>query len=53
MDTSQDIVFTCGTGVTASILALALFAVDPSRAPGLYDGSWTEWAGRQDTPQVR
>ncbi len=41
------IVATCGSGVSASILLLARAALgDWSSA--LYDGSWTEWAGRDD-----
>ena len=50
VDISREVVFSCGTGVTASILALALHVVDPGSAPGLYDGSWTEWAGRGRHP---
>ena len=43
------IVTTCGTGVTAAILALALYLVGRDDIP-VYDGSWTEWGGRGDTP---
>lgn len=43
------IVTTCGSGVTASVLALALFQLGrPDVA--VYDGSWSEWGGRSDTP---
>ena len=40
---------TCGTGVTAAALALALHLLGHSDA-AVYDGSWTEWGGRDDTP---
>ncbi len=42
-------VTTCGSGVTAAILSLALarIGLGPS---SLYDGSWAEWGGRDDTP---
>lgn len=42
VDLSKPIVTTCGSGVTAAILALALESVG-SKADGLYDGSWAEW----------
>ena len=48
-DGTRPVVTSCGSGVTACILTLGL------RVAGLpegavYDGSWTEWGGRQDTP---
>ena len=48
------LVFTCGTGVTACILALGAVAagLSDSLALSVYDGSWTEWAGREDTPKA-
>lgn len=45
----RPIVTTCGTGVTAAILALGLFRLGRADVP-VYDGSWTEWGGRVDTP---
>lgn len=45
----RPIVTTCGSGVTASLLALALYELGHDTV-AVYDGSWTEWGGRDDTP---
>ena len=48
----RPIVTTCGSGVTACVLALGLdLAGRPDVA--VYDGSWTEWGGRNDVPVER
>jgi thiosulfate/3-mercaptopyruvate sulfurtransferase len=49
LDLDKPVVTSCGSGVTASVLALGLYAIG---RPGVavYDGSWTEWGGRDDTP---
>lgn len=39
----------CGTGVTACILALGLHRLGKADVP-VYDGSWTEWGAKPDTP---
>lgn len=40
---------TCGSGVSACVIALAAVAAG-RRDLAVYDGSWTEWGGRPDTP---
>ncbi|HVY13592.1 MAG TPA: 3-mercaptopyruvate sulfurtransferase [Rhodopila sp.] len=49
VDSRKPVVTSCGSGVTACILALGLrLAGLPQGA--VYDGSWSEWGGRADTP---
>ena len=48
VDLGQPITTTCGSGVTACVLALALHLIGRSDV-AVYDGSWTEWGGRADT----
>jgi thiosulfate/3-mercaptopyruvate sulfurtransferase len=47
VDLSQPIVTTCGSGVTACILTLALHRLGHTRN-AVYDGSWTEWGAYPD-----
>jgi len=49
LDLEKPVITTCGSGVTAAILLLALETIGKSGIV-LYDGSWTEWGGRQDLP---
>ncbi|MEM6669845.1 MAG: 3-mercaptopyruvate sulfurtransferase [Pseudomonadota bacterium] len=49
VDLSKPIVTTCGSGVTAAILLLALERIGVRNA-GLYDGSWAEWGASEMLP---
>lgn len=49
VDLAKPIVTTCGSGVSAALLALALARLGREDV-AVYDGSWTEWGGRADTP---
>lgn len=49
IDIAKPVVTTCGTGITASILALGLYLLG-NEAVAVYDGSWTEWGAREDVP---
>ena len=49
VDLGRPVVTTCGSGVTASVLALALYLIG-RRDVAVYDGSWSEWGSRFDTP---
>jgi len=42
-DHEKNIVFSCGSGVTASVLALAYFLINDKYMPSIYDGSWSEY----------
>ena len=49
VDKQQDLVFSCGSGVTACVLALGAELTGRSRY-SVYDGSWTEWGSLQELP---
>jgi len=48
VDLERPVTTTCGSGVTAAILTLGLTILGV-RDLALYDGSWAEWGGREDT----
>ena len=39
----ENVVFSCGSGVTASVLALAYSLINNKYVPTIYDGSWSEY----------
>ena len=43
----KEIICSCGSGVTACILALGLHLMGHQQVK-IYDGSWTEWGSRHD-----
>jgi thiosulfate/3-mercaptopyruvate sulfurtransferase len=49
IDLSGPIVTSCGSGITAAALTFALETLGHTDNR-LYDGSWSEWGGRSDTP---
>ncbi len=52
VDLDRPVVTTCGSGITACVLALGLHLIG-HREFAVYDGSWSEWGGRDDTPIER
>jgi thiosulfate/3-mercaptopyruvate sulfurtransferase len=49
VDLGQPVVTTCGSGVSAALLNLALFELGVHNS-ALYDGAWAEWGAQPDTP---
>lgn len=51
IDLARPVVTTCGSGITAAIITLSLHSLGHTDNT-LYDGSWSEWGSRADTPVV-
>ncbi|CRG49565.1 3-mercaptopyruvate sulfurtransferase [Yersinia wautersii] len=49
VDLTKPIITSCGSGVTAAVVALGLAAVN-ARSVSLYDGSWAEWGASNSLP---
>ena len=49
IDVEKPVTTTCGSGVTASLLAFGLHLIGQDDV-AVYDGSWSEWGMRTDTP---
>ncbi len=49
VDPSRPVIATCGSGITACTLALALVAIGAEEV-AVYDGSWSDWGSRADAP---
>ncbi len=49
VDLDRPVVTTCGSGITACVLALGLHLIG-HREIAVYDGSWSEWGARDDLP---
>jgi thiosulfate/3-mercaptopyruvate sulfurtransferase len=49
LDLEKPIVASCGSGVTACVVALGAYLIGKDDIP-IYDGSWSEWGLREDVP---
>ena len=52
VDLEKDLMFTCGSGVTACVTLAAFYQVGLQKV-SLYDGSWSEWAQEVSNPSKK
>lgn len=52
VDAARPVVCTCGSGLTACVLALGIYQATGALT-AVYDGSWSEWGGVADVPVVK
>jgi len=43
INSKENVVFTCGSGITAAVLSLAYSMINDKYLPAIYDGSWVEY----------
>jgi len=43
INSEENVVFTCGSGITATVLGLAYSMINDKYLPAIYDGSWVEY----------
>jgi thiosulfate/3-mercaptopyruvate sulfurtransferase len=51
VDTQKKLACSCGSGVTACVIALALYELG-NHSAAVYDGSWTEWGSISTLPKM-